>query len=215
MAKSDVLPRSAVAFRDALRPISSMLGASLSEAPARSMHCADAVLFVQDHLDWANRHVQTLVDEVNGDVARVAGADVVDADVWRAVSRLEVQIERMLDRYDRVRRTSADGEDGAGLLLLGDLYRRLLRQMEAWINDIIAFVDDPITVAERRGAATAGQVAVDIRLTLDAAPQLSSVLDWLDEQEDANAKRREWKLTGLLLGSFGLGLLLGGDDCDV
>ncbi len=216
MAESEILPRSVVVLGDALRPVSRRLAARLADAPMRSTHCPDAVLFVQDQLDRVQRDLRALTDEVNGEVARVAAPDAADADVWRAVSRLEVHIERILDGYDRLRRTRAEAGDGAGVLLLGDVYRRLLRQVETWLNDIIAFVDDPIAAAKKRGLVAEGRVEFSIRLVPDATAQLTSVLDWLDERDeqqrrevDKEERAAKRGLLWLVLSFFGLGWILG------
>lgn len=65
-------------------------------------------------------------------------------------------VERLLDSYDEVRRVKGDARDTPGSLLLGDIYREMLGQARAWLEEILDFVEDSIETPRKRCLATEG-----------------------------------------------------------
>ena len=115
--------------------------------------------------------------------------------------------------------------------LLGDIYRELLDEARAWLDEILEFVDEPVTALRKRGLATEGDIDLTIRLTLEAPPQLDSLLSWgrqrvedqsrpgWDYPDDPRVEAvnhggrcRVYGVLALVLSAFGLGWLMGGDD---
>lgn len=218
MVDSDDLPRALVNLAEALRPVSGSLAAAWSNPPVRSLPCADAVAFVQDYLDRIDGHVEALAAVVNGEVARAIGPGGGYFDIQTAVSGLKGHIDRMRGDYYWVLSAKAKPADAHGVVLLGEIYRGLLQQVDDWINDIVAFVDDPAAEAAKRGLAASGSVHVEFWLTLELPPEASTLARWIDERSsrphrDDEVRARGWGI-GALAAAFGLGWLLGGDDGD-
>ncbi len=231
MAEESIVPKPVMVLGDALRPISRKTEKRMLEVPARTDRQEDILEFVSRHLDRIADDTDALTDELNGDVRNAIGAEGNDAAIWRAAGRFEMCIERLLDSYDEVRRAKGDARDAPGLLLLGDIYRELLDQARAWLNEILDFVDDPIEALHSRGLATEGDVDLTISLTLEAPPQTDSLVRWGRQRaedlsrpgwdypddprvEAANhdGRRRDYGVLALVLSAFGLGWLTGGDD---
>lgn len=165
MAEESIVPKPVMILGDALRSMSRTMEKRMLEVPTRTDRQEDILEFVSSHLDRIEDDTVALTDELHGDLRNAIGAEGNDAAIWRAAGRFEMCIERLLDSYDEVRRAKGDFADAPGLLLLGDIYRELLDETRAWLNEILDFVDDPIATLRKRGLATEG----DVKLTRDAS----------------------------------------------
>ena len=148
------------------------------EVPAPTLRQEDTLELVSRQLARIADDAEALTDELNGDLRNAISAEGDDADIWRAAGRFEMCIERLLDSYDEVRRSKGGARDTPGLLLLGDIYRELLDEIRAWLNEILEFVNDPIATLRKRGLATEGDIDLTISLGLEAPPQMDSLVSW-------------------------------------
>ena len=192
MAEESIVPKPMMVLGDALRPISREMEKRMLEVPAGREWRGDTLEFVLRHLKRIKTDLRALTDELNGDLRSAVAAGGDDAAIWRAAGRFEICIERLLDSYDEVRRVKADARDAPGLLLLGDIYRELLDQAQAWLNEILDFVDDPIEALHSRGLATERDVDLTISLTLEASPQMDSLVRW-GRQRAEKLSRSVWE----------------------
>ena len=212
-------------FGDALRPVIGKLEERINETPVPGEWQDDVFEFIANCLRRIEDDVETLADTVNSELNSVVAGEADDADIWRAVARLEVRIERLADGYDEVRGAECDIEDTQGLSLLGDVYHDLLKQVLAWLNEIIEFVDKPLVFLRQRGLATEGKVDLELGLTFETPAEIDGVNHWAerraaklrappppdfaDDQREIEAERG---LLLLVLGAFGLGWMLGDDE---
>ena len=174
MAEESIVPKPVIVLGNSLRPISRKIEKRMQEVPARTDWDEDILEFVSSHLERVGDDVVALTGELNGDLRNAIAAEGNDAAIWRAAGCFEMCVERLLDSYDEVRRVKGDARDAPGLLLLGDIYREMLDQAQAWLEEILVFVDDPIETLRKRGLATEGDVDLTISLTLEAPPQMDS-----------------------------------------
>ena len=231
MAEESIVPKPVMVLGDALRPISREMEKRMLEVPARTERQEDILKFVSRHLGRVGDDVVALTDELNGDLRNAIAAGDNSAAIWRATGRFEMCVERLLDSYDEVRRVKGDARDAPGLLLLSDIYRERLDQARAWLDEVLDFVDDPIATLRKRGLATEGDVDLTISLTLEASPQMDSLVRWGKQRAEElsrsgwdypdggevetakhGGRRRDYGVLALMLSAFGLGWLMGGDD---
>lgn len=224
MGEESIVPRAVVVLGKALRPVAGKVAARIDKAPARRERPDNVGEFLSRHLRQMDDDVEALSEDVNRELGGAVAGAGDDADVWRAVARLEVRIEGLLDSYDEVRGAEGDPEDAPGLSLLADIYRNLLRQILTWLNEILEFVDRPLAALRSRGLPTEGKVDLAITLTLESpSPQLESLARWAgqradeldllwDEEAERDRPRSDFGLLALVLSAFGLGWLFGGDD---
>ena len=219
MAGSADLPRPLVALHDALQPVSRLLAdrPSGKPAPPESLR-TDALPFIEDHLIRLEQHVLRLNDVLNQHLRSAVYPEPAEPDILRAVARLEARIELALDDYDTVRRTKAVAEDAKGVSLFCGVYRDTLRQIERWINLIIAALDNPEAEAIRRGLPMTGHVELRFALSIASPSELSDLERWVSERrqcQEPDSWRPAMRIVGWVAAAFGIGWLLGGDDGDV
>ena len=104
MRKESVLPQPLIVLSEALQPISRKLQTRLNESPHPAGSVSNIFEFLSHHLEKIADNVGELSDEVNGELCKMASDDnALDADVYRAVARMEVCLDRLLGDYVEVR----------------------------------------------------------------------------------------------------------------
>ena len=223
MGEESIVPRAVAVLGEALRPVATKVESRIGEAPVRRERLEDVGEFLSRHLREMGDDVEALSEDVDREFGSAVARVDDDGGVWRAVARVEVRIERLLDSYDEARAAKSDPEDAAVLRLLADAYRDLLRQILAWLHEILDFVDEPLATLRRRGLPTEGKVDLTIELTLEAPPELDRITRWAeqrtaeladawDEGVERSRARSDYGVLALVLSAFGLGWLFGGDD---
>ena len=183
----------------------------MEDVPPSTEPCLDIAGFASRHLRMIEDRAARLAEAINDDLGAVTGPDTADSAVWRATSRVEVQIEGLLDQYDEVRRANPANGDLQAHRLLGEIYRDLLAQVQTWLNDVLQSLDDPAGALQKRGLPTEGHVEVTIALTLEAPRQVDDLARWAQQRSDetTNRERGNWLKWALI--AFGLGWLVGDD----
>ena len=105
--------------------------------------------------------------------------DAGDAEVYRAVARLESRIDDLLDDHAGLRGVQ-EGELVEGASLLAEVHRGFLDGVETWLEDMVESIADPAAAVKRQGLPTSGYVELRLVLTLDAPRQLAEFRRWLD-----------------------------------
>ena len=178
---------------------------------------------VPDISDFISRHIRALRYAADGlcDGIDHAVEGPSDADVHRAVGRMEVHLEGLLAGYDEIRGANPDGADLRGWSLLRDLYRDVLLQVQNWLDDVVDIANDPVSGLERRGLST--QDNVTITLDLDASrPKSKELIRWMEDRADeledradeleAAERSKSRSILWPLVAAFGLGWWLGDDE---
>lgn len=236
-----IVPRALTVFGEALRPVANKVKERMRKPPVRGKWQADAFEFVSRRLQWIENAVERLPRQLNRELESALAENARDADISRAAARVEMHIEQLLNEYDQVQGTRSDARCAMGLALLGDVYRDAIKQVLAWLNEIIKCVAQPRNALRRQCGANEGYVELELRLTLLAPPELKRLVSWA-ERRDAQAKRQvsespaqrgvvetghrdyeivvhyrprpDYGMLALVLSAFGLGWVLGGDDGD-
>lgn len=142
---------------------------------------------ISRHLDDIQGITRRLADRVNDLMADVVSNEhVSDADVYRAVGRLEASLDDLAANYHGVRALTAYGAEAEARDLLAGVYRHELVEIGDWLGDLVETLADPISALKKRGLPVTGQVELPLDLTLTAAPQLDGLIAWIERQSALN-----------------------------
>ena len=200
---------------EALTPVLQKVEAQSSE-PARPIGAAKNFHDVGEHAgNQISASLGRLADEVKA-LNGVMHADTPEAKIHRAVSRLEMVLDELLESYADVCHAlpSPTNERDHRLLLAG--LRRMLARIQEWLRDVVDAMADPKVVLKRRGLPTNGEATLDLLLDLDV-PEWHQIRAWATEQTEAvNREKRArgfWSgLAAFVVGIFLGGLFFGDDD---
>jgi hypothetical protein len=108
-----------------------------------------------------------------GNVIRNEGATMGEA--YRAAGRLEQVLSEFVDGYHEVK-SSHDGPEPseARTLLLG-VYRHHLREISAWLDELVQAIADPASALERRGLSPTDGAELSVVLHMTAPPQMTKL----------------------------------------
>lgn len=232
MSDQSILPPHLVLLDKALRPIALKAQTRIAKAPFQTERVANMIDFIRHHLATIEDDVVRLEEEVNGELSSIAEASkATEAEVHRAAARLEVQLERLLNHYNEVRRVRPDHGYADGWRFLTGVYRDLLMQVQRWLGELIDFLEDPVAALKKRQLPTSGDVEFTLALKIVPSPSLRELTNWasrkatemevvekerfenqVEEAAARSARAEERSLFALILAAFGLGWLVGGGD---
>lgn len=217
MSTEPILQWPLVIFAEAFAPLAEDTKRRMQRPQSQTAEVPDMPDFISRHVTLLGQAAGSLTKEVDRALQGTS-----DADVHRAIGRMEVHLERLLTGYDEVRRADPDGADLKGWSLLRDLYRDVLLIVQRWLDDVVDIANDPISGLERRGFST--QDNVTITLDLDPSiPMLEELVRWMEDRADeveawadlmdaAETSRSSHSMFWSLAAAFGLGWWLGGDE---
>lgn len=142
----------------------------------------------------------------------VSAADVPAAQVHRAVGRLEVVLDDLLECYAELRQARPWPAHKRGHELLVAAFRHTLRQIQGWLLDLVDAAADPMEVLKRKGLPTSGSVTLKLTLKLTAPKELLEFDKWAADQAARNQRFRFWTALAAEVAGLSLGLSIGGDD---
>ena len=214
------IPRSLVVLGGALRPVAGTLRTKTVARPIRTGTVSDIFDLCAEHLGRIGHEIELLADEIDAGLSFIASnPDTPDAEIYRAVGRLEVQLERIVNGYDEVRRLRASSEDHECWVLLVETYRKTLAQIQDWLDELVDFLGDPTTALRKRGISLNSDANVTFSLSIEAPPEVNLLTDWVEqradeviaasEYEDMRAEERSVSWLPLLWGGL-FGWWLGG-----
>ena len=179
MSGSFTVPKVFKTQAEALRPMASSMQARMFTSPPQNAAVSDIFELIQVHLDRIANEVPRFACEIEDGLGRAgAEGDPTDAEIFRAVGRLEVLLDRILDGYDEVRCLRASADDYEGWRLLVETYRGTLVQVQSWLDELVDFLHDPIAGLKKRGISAEGDAEVTFSLDLKAPPELNQLTEW-------------------------------------
>ena len=201
-----------VVLGEALKPVLEKIEAQSSEPP-RPIGAAKKFRDVMGHAaNQISASAGRLDDEVKA-LNGVMHADTPEAQVHRAVSRLEMVLDELLESYaDMCHALPSPTDERVHRLLLAGL-RRMLAQIQEWLRDVVDAMADPKVVLKRRGLPTNGEARLDLPLDLDV-PEWDEIHALAIQQGEAEKRARGfWKgLAAFVVGIFLGGLFFGDDE---
>ena len=205
MADHSMFAPHMIVLGEALKPVLQKVEAQSSEPPC-PIGAAEKFRDVAEHAgNQISASLGRLADEVKA-LNRVMHADTPEAPVHRAVSRLEMVLDELLESYADVCHALPSPTNERDHRLLLAALRRLLARIQEWLRDMVDAMADPKVVLKRRGLPTNGEAKLALVLDIDA-PGLAESLAWAIEQ--GGAEKRSRGFWGGLA-AFGVGIFLGG-----
>ena len=179
MSGSFTVPKVFKTQAEALRPLVRSMRARMLTSPPQTAAVSDIFELIQRHLDRIATDVPHFACEIEAGLGQAgARGDATDAEIFRAVGRLEVLLDRILDGYDEVRCLRANADDFEGWKLLVETYRGTLVQVQSWLDELVNFLHDPIAGLKKRGISAEGDAEVTFSLDLQAPPELDQLTEW-------------------------------------
>lgn len=181
------LPSQLIVLREAIGRAADTLRRRRGGTVAKTRAVTDIGSLAGHHLDRIAVDVERLTSEVAQHLGpAVSDPDSTDADIERAVVRLQVRIEQLLDNYDELRRLDADADDIRGWRLLTDIYRGTLGQIQSWLDDIVGALDDPRAALSSRKDGGGQDLELTVSLTMIAPPQVEELTGWMERRAIAH-----------------------------
>ena len=175
------LPSRLIVLREAMGRTADMLRQRRSATVAKTRVLTDIGSLAGHHLNRMAVDVERLGDEVNHNLSpAVNDPDSTRTEIERAVVRLQVRIEQLLDNYDELRRLNADADDIRGWRLLTEIYRDMLGQIQRWLDDIVAGLDDAQAALSSRMDGGGQDLQVTVPLNMTAPPEVEELTDWME-----------------------------------
>lgn len=179
-----VVPPHVRLLAEALRPLRARVRERLAEPPESApaialrtdMDLADAVAFSgRENRD----NLQALADALNA-VGRLSATESGAVSVRRAVRRIEVGVDALLDGFGEVREWDVRARNRHVRDMMEDLHRHYLTAILDWLDRLIEGIADPVSALKAQGLLTSGNVYLDMHLVLEAPPQLAELERWLE-----------------------------------
>lgn len=203
---ADALPRPLLILGEEFRLMDEALGTRMRAPPFATGAVFDIFDLVDKHLVLLNEHVAAFSVEIDEGLGQLTHGS--DDYFHRAASRLNAELEVILDGYDEVRGLQPNHEDFEGWSLVVEIYEETLYQIQDWLAKVVQFVDDPEAGARKRGIPADGGGVVNLCLEMKPPRQLNRLTRWLERRgrdltaarNDARAAHRTGMVTGTLLG---------------
>ena len=207
-----------IAVRDAIGPVVRRFRARTDAVPRQADPVHDMFDFVSHHLqaleDWAT----DIADEIGEGLGRIAPEpDATDEEIRFAVYGLERRLHRLLRDFDNVRSVNPNRTQQRGWDLLMRVYQHLVDQVQGWLDELLACLNNPLAAAERRGVAGRKTAEIQVALSLEPPAEAKALVQWAIQRapRSKGAARssilRNALVTGVL-GAIGIGFLFGGDE---
>lgn len=154
MSDEPLLPRRMTLLGEALHPIWLKLKVQIEMPVSRISTISNIAGFVSHHLDALQAAVERMEGRIDGLTTNVISNEGAgDADVYRAVGRVESTIDDMLEHYRSIRALGAGGTDAEARDLLADVYLHTLGEMRDWFGELVEMIADPMAAVAKRGLA--------------------------------------------------------------
>lgn len=187
------LPPRLVAFGAALAPLAERLRAELEQPLTAPISPTDGPgETLTQHLARYEHTVARILQRLaDANTAVLAHPAATEADAHRVAALLEAEIDRLLDGRAAASRIVTPPLTQIARRLLPAAYTRTLREILAWLDDLVRFLASPKASLEAQGLWNDGAPSLDIEicLTLTSAPELNEIVtrvealtedDWLE-----------------------------------
>ncbi len=219
IAHESLLSPQWIAVRDAIGPVVRRFRARTDAVPRQTDPVHDMFDFISDHLGALDDWTGHVTDEINEGLGRVASdPEATEEEVRLAVSGLERRLRRLLDDFDHVRSVNPDRSQKRGWELLVRLYLDIVDQVQAWLDELIACLNNPLAAAEKRGVAGRKTAEIRLALVLEPPAETRALMRWAEGSRRARSAqaaegRTRWRpLLAWVLVVLGLAWLLGGNN---
>ena len=190
----DPIPRPLIVLGEDFRLMAEELGMRMDETPLETGTVSNIFDLVDEHMELLADHVGAFCEEISEGLGRLTHEP--DEHFQGVASRLNSELEGILDGYDDLRRLEPSHEDFEGWSLLVEIYEETLFQIQLWLKEVVEFLDDPVAGVKKRGIPADGSGAVNLHLEMKAPRQMNALTRWLKRRgRDVTASQEEaWAL---------------------
>ncbi len=174
----DAVPRPLVLLGEEFRRMCREVDTRMDETPFRNAPLFDIGELLDEHLPLLSEHVTGFGEEINEGLGHLTLEP--DSYFRRIARRMNSHLDAILDGYDDVRSLDSNAEDYTGWSLLVEIYEETLFQIHLWLDEVVDFVDDPVTFLKQRGVPPGG--TLNLSLQMEAPPQVDRLTQWLNRR---------------------------------
>lgn len=212
------LPPNFPVLADSLGPVATHL-AYVINLPSAGIAGVGGPNGVRDHLRRFNHAIAALKKSLRK-LNRVAGLPVEDhrASV-REAGRFSECVDTLVGLYKEGAGVTLEPHTVRAREILCDMHRHALKQIHAWLVELVETMRDPIAALQKRDLPDSGKVTLTLVLELTPPRNLDDLHALLKSADrlDSSSRRRSASsssssLWALVL-AFALGHALGDDDC--
>ena len=205
----DPIPRPLIVLGEEFRLMAEELGTRMDETPFETGTVSNIFDLIDEHMELLNDHVGAFGEEIGEGLGRLTHEP--DEYFHGVASRLNAELEGILDGYDDVRRLKPSYEDFEGWSLLVEIHEETLFQIQLWLEEVVEFLDDPVAGVRKRGIPADGSGAVNLHLEMKAPRQMKLLTRWLKrrgrdvtaaQEESWAQEQRRVHRQGLIVGSL-------------
>lgn len=172
------VPRPLVLLGEEFRRMCREVDTRMDAAPFKSAPLFDICELLDEHLPLLSEHVTGFGEEINEGLGHLTHEP--DSYFRRIARRMNAHLDAILDGYDDVRSLDSNAEDYTGWSLLVEIYEETLFQIHLWLDEVVDFVDDPVTFLKQRGVPPGG--TLNLSLQMEAPPQVDRLTQWLNRR---------------------------------
>ena len=124
---------------------------------------------IEHALSWLNPRLEGLMS----DVIRKEGVGPLE--VGRSAGRLEQVLSELIDGYLDAKASHAGAESVEARALILGVYRRHIRNICDWLDDLVATISNPAVALRRRGLELSGDVVLTVPLNMTSPPEMAKL----------------------------------------
>ena len=201
-----------ICLGEALSPLLIKINNSLTEQPLTVIPVNTMFNFIPQKLRVLSRSLNGVSFELkrlNTDVA--VKLKPSNDDVYRAVGRLEAVLDVIMNNFREIGSLYTVGPDVEAHLLLTQIYRHSLREIQVFLHDMVDSLANPKEAIQRMRLPRAGSVTMEFSLNFSSAPEIARLNRWcqLHTVETLNPtpikqRRGLWGAVGTIVIALGL-----------
>lgn len=168
-----------ICLGEALAPLLIKINNSLTEQPLTVIPVNTMFNFIPQKLRVLNRSLNGVSFELkrlNTDVA--VKLKPSNDDVYKAVGRLEAVLDVLMNNLREIGSLYTVGPDVEAHLLLTQIYRHSIREIQVFLNDMVDSLANPKEAFQRMGLPRTDSVTMEFTLHFSSAPEIARLNCW-------------------------------------
>lgn len=168
-----------ICLGEALAPLLIKINNSLTEQPLTVIPVNTMFNFIPQKLRVLNRSLNGVSFELkrlNTDVA--VKLKPSNDDVYRAVGRLEAVLDVIMNNFREIASLYTVGPDVEAHLLLTQIYRHSIREIQVFLNDMVDSLANPKEAFQRMELPRTDSVTMEFTLHFSSAPEIARLNCW-------------------------------------
>ncbi len=201
-----------ICLGEALSPLLIKINNCLTEQPLTVIPVNTMFNFIPQKLRVLSRSLNGVSFELkrlNTDVA--VKLKPSNDDVYRAVGRLEVVLDVIMNNFREIGSLYTVGPDVEAHLLLTQIYRHSIQEIQVFLKDMVDSLANPKEAIQRMGLPRTGSVTMKFSLNFSSAPEIARLNCWCQlhtvetiDPTPIKQRRGFWGIVGTIVIALGL-----------